>query len=138
MPPRGHNPDVVRIVRGIRGTVAMEMELVLRFEYGRSVPWVTRMDDGTLRAIAGPDMAVLRTGVLYMAKTSGRCSEFTVRKGESSPFVLTYGPSYQPLPQPHRSARRRSQTRSTSGRSGRARSQIQGEYRRGSNARSSP
>ena len=42
MPPRGHNSDVVRIVRGVRGSVAMETELVLRFDYGRSVPWVTR------------------------------------------------------------------------------------------------
>ena len=42
MPPRGHNPDVIRIVRGVQGSVTMEMELVLRFDYGRSVPWVHR------------------------------------------------------------------------------------------------
>src|SRR5579863_9272279 len=40
MPPRGHNPDVVRIVRGVHGCVDMRMELVLRFDYGRTVPWV--------------------------------------------------------------------------------------------------
>ena len=54
---------VVRIVVGERGSVAMRSELVLRFGYGAIVPWVTRLDDGTLRAIAGPDMVVLRTPV---------------------------------------------------------------------------
>jgi GH15 family glucan-1,4-alpha-glucosidase len=100
MPPRGHNPDVVRIVRGVHGTVTMEMELVLRFDYARSVPWVTSMDDGALRAIAGPDMAVLRTKVPLRGENLRTCSEFTIREGESIPFVLTYGASYQPLPHP--------------------------------------
>ncbi len=53
MPPRGSNSDVVRIVRGIRGKVAMRMELALRFDYGRTIPWVTHTPDG-LRAICGP------------------------------------------------------------------------------------
>ena len=75
MPPRGHNSDVVRIVRGVRGSVAMETELVLRFDYGRSVPWVTRTDDGTIRAIAGPDMATLRT-----ARSSARRKPEDVRR----------------------------------------------------------
>ena len=56
MPPRGRNSDIVRLVRGESGRVKMRMELVLRFDYGRTVPWVTRMDDGALRAIAGPDL----------------------------------------------------------------------------------
>ena len=100
MPPRGHNPDLIRIVRGVRGTVELELELVLRFDYGRSVPWVMSLEDGTLRAIAGPDMAVLRTPVELRGENLRTCAEFTVREGESIPFVLTYGPSYQPLPHP--------------------------------------
>jgi GH15 family glucan-1,4-alpha-glucosidase len=56
MPPRGANSDIVRIVRGDRGSVRMRTELVLRFDYGHTIPWVTRLDDGTIRAIAGPDM----------------------------------------------------------------------------------
>ena len=58
MPPRGDNPDIVRIVEGISGTVEMTMELVIRFDYGRVVPWV-RNRDGALEAIAGPDALVL-------------------------------------------------------------------------------
>lgn len=98
MPPRGHNPDIVRIVRGGQGKVTMEMELVLRFDYGRTVPWVTSMDDGSLRAIAGPDMVVLRTTVPLRGENLKTCSEFTIHEGESIPFVLTYGPSHEGIP----------------------------------------
>src|SRR5687767_9857365 len=59
MPIRESVSDLVRLVVGRRGTVSMHMELVLRFNYGASVPWVTRLEDGALRAIAGPDMVVL-------------------------------------------------------------------------------
>ena len=58
MPLRGHASDLVRIVIGRRGRVEMRMELILRFDYGAFVPWVTRLEDGALRAIAGPDMVV--------------------------------------------------------------------------------
>ena len=54
---------------GERGRVAMHTELVLRFGYGAIVPWVTRLDEHTLRAIAGPDMVVLRTPVALTART---------------------------------------------------------------------
>ena len=54
--------DVVRIVRGVRGEMSMRMELILRFDYGRAVPWVRRRDYG-LSAIAGPDAVELHTDV---------------------------------------------------------------------------
>src|SRR5262245_35890838 len=54
MPLRGHAPDVVRIVEGVRGRVTMQLELVVRYNYGSIVPWV-RQDGARLRAIAGPD-----------------------------------------------------------------------------------
>src|SRR5262245_45702001 len=50
MPPRDRTPDVVRVVEGIEGEVAMQMELVIRFDYGSIVPWVRKID-GMLRAI---------------------------------------------------------------------------------------
>jgi len=64
MPPRGDNSDIVRLVCGARGRLAMQMELVIRFGYGRVVPWVRKIQDesGTaLLAVAGPDMVVLHT-----------------------------------------------------------------------------
>ena len=63
MPPGGRHSTIIRLVVGTRGKVAMRTELILRFGYGAIVPWVTRLEDGALRAIAGPDMVVLRTPV---------------------------------------------------------------------------
>src|SRR5687767_6733015 len=65
MPPRGRNSDIVRLVRGAHGRVRMRSELVLRFDYGRTVPWVNRLADGTFQAVAGPDMVLLHTPVKH-------------------------------------------------------------------------
>ncbi|MFO1055824.1 MAG: glycoside hydrolase family 15 protein [Dongiaceae bacterium] len=100
MPPRGSASDVVRRVRGERGRVVMAMDLVLRFDYGANVPWVSRTDDGALRAVAGPDMAVLRTDAPLHGEDLRTVSSFAVAAGETLSFVLTYGPSWGPLPAP--------------------------------------
>jgi GH15 family glucan-1,4-alpha-glucosidase len=99
MPLRERTAHLIRIVRGIRGSVAMGGEFVLRFDYGRSIPWVTRMDDGALRAIAGPDMTVLRTGAPLRSEDLKTFSEFTITEGQSETFVLSYGPSFDGLPE---------------------------------------
>jgi GH15 family glucan-1,4-alpha-glucosidase len=99
MPPRGAASDVVRLVYGESGKVAMRSELVLRFDYGSLTPWVTRMADGSIRAVAGPDMVVLRTGVPQQGDHFKTVAEFTVSAGQIVPFVLTYGASHLPLPQ---------------------------------------
>jgi GH15 family glucan-1,4-alpha-glucosidase len=98
MPPRGRNSDVVRLVRGESGRVRMRMELVLRFDYGRTVPWVTRMDDGALRAIAGPDMVMLQTPAPIHGEELKTVAEFEIAAGETLPFVLTHGPSHHQPP----------------------------------------
>jgi GH15 family glucan-1,4-alpha-glucosidase len=97
MPIRGTNSDIVRIVKGIRGSTAMKMELRLRFDYGATVPWVTRSDDG-IRAVAGPDLVVLRTEAPLTGENLTTISEFTVSEGQSVDFVMTYGRSYLHLP----------------------------------------
>ncbi|MDQ3655722.1 MAG: glycoside hydrolase family 15 protein, partial [Chloroflexota bacterium] len=97
MPPRGNAPDIVRIVEGIRGTVRMHSELVVRFDYGRIVPWVRRVDGARL-AIAGPDALCLRTPAEAHGEDLTTVSEFVVAAGERVPFVLTWYPSYEPLP----------------------------------------
>lgn len=99
MPVRHRNSHLVRIVRGIGGSVPMKMKLALRFEYGRTVPWVTRIENGALRAIAGPDMVVLRSTEEHRGENLQTFSEFTIKKGETATFVLTYGPSYEDLPE---------------------------------------
>ncbi len=100
MPLRDARSDIVRLVKGERGHVTMCMELVIRFGYGAAVPWVTRLDDGTLRAIAGPDMLVLRTPVAHHGEGLKTVAEFTVAAGETVPFVLSYRPSHLEPPRP--------------------------------------
>jgi GH15 family glucan-1,4-alpha-glucosidase len=100
MPLRGEASDVVRIVVGRRGQLAMRCELVLRFDYGAVVPWVTRADDGTLQAIAGPDMTVLRTPIEVRGEDLKTVADFVVTEGQTVPFVLTYGVSHRPPPAP--------------------------------------
>ena len=99
MPLRGRNSDIVRLVRGERGRVRMRMELVLRFDYGRTVPWVTRMDDGTLRAIAGPDLVTLHTPAPIRGEDLKTVADFEVASGETMPFVLTHGSSHVDAPE---------------------------------------
>lgn len=100
MQPRGHTSDLVRLVRGERGTVAMCLELVLRFGYGATIPWVTRLDDGGIRAVAGPDSVVLRTPVTLWGENYKTAAMFSVAAGQVVPFVLSYGPSHLPPPPP--------------------------------------
>ena len=84
MPPRGTNPDIVRIIEGLRGKVRMQMELIIRFDYGQIVPWV-RKRDRDLQAIAGPDALVLRTPISTHGKDLKTVAEFTV--GERAPAL---------------------------------------------------
>jgi GH15 family glucan-1,4-alpha-glucosidase len=100
MPPRGNASDVVRLVRGVRGRVKLQMQLVIRFGFGADVPWVKRTEDNASLAICGPDMTVLRTPVETRGEDLTTVADFEVSEGETIPFVLTYGPSHLPVPAP--------------------------------------
>ncbi len=99
MPLRDDASNVIRIVFGKRGEVRMRTELVIRFDYGSLVPWVTRRDDETMLAVCGPDMAVLRTEVKLHGEDMKTVGEFTVSAGQKVAFVLGYGPSHLDPPQ---------------------------------------
>ena len=96
MPPRGKYSQLIRVVRGVRGTVKMRMELAIRFDYGRTIPWVT--SNSELRAIAGSDMVVLQTKAKLTGEDHTTASEFTVRKGETVAFTLSYCSSLEKIP----------------------------------------
>jgi GH15 family glucan-1,4-alpha-glucosidase len=96
---RDHTSHIVRLVHGRRGQVAMRTELVMRFDYGAIIPWVTRIDSQTLQAIAGPDMVVLRTSVPMHANSYRHEGTFTVDAGQSIAFVLGCGSSFQAGPE---------------------------------------
>ena len=97
MPPRGTNPDVVRIVEGLAGQVAIRMELIIRFDYGSVVPWVRRRHGG-LEAVAGPDALILHTPIETHGEDLKTVAEFTVSEGERVPFVLTWFASHEAPP----------------------------------------
>jgi GH15 family glucan-1,4-alpha-glucosidase len=97
MPPRGENPDIVRIIEGVRGEVALKMELIVRFDYGRVVPWV-RTRDGALEMIAGPDALILHSPIETHGEDLTTVAEFNVRKGDRVPFVLTWFASHKEPP----------------------------------------
>jgi GH15 family glucan-1,4-alpha-glucosidase len=97
MPPGENTPNVVRLVEGVAGEVAMQMELIVRFDYGWVVPWVRRAD-GCLTAVGGPDALLLRTPVPTRGENFTTVSEFRVRAGERVPFVLSWYPSHAPPP----------------------------------------
>ncbi len=91
-------PHLVRLACGVKGRVTCRTELILRFDYGRTVPWVERLEDGRLGAIAGPDLVTLRTPVALRGENLTTVGEFAVAAGERIPFVLSYGRSYRPRP----------------------------------------
>jgi GH15 family glucan-1,4-alpha-glucosidase len=97
MPPRGHDPDVVRLVEGVAGDVPMHLELIIRFDYGAIVPWVRKRDHG-LTAVAGPDAIDFHSGVPVHGRGLSTVSEFHVRPGDRIPFVLTWHPSHESPP----------------------------------------
>jgi GH15 family glucan-1,4-alpha-glucosidase len=97
MPVRQRNSHLVRIVEGIRGRVPVRMEMALRFDYGRTVPWVTRIKGGD-RAVAGPNLAVLRATVPLHGENLKTVADFTVSRGQRVSFLLAYGASNKPNP----------------------------------------
>jgi GH15 family glucan-1,4-alpha-glucosidase len=97
MPMHGTDSSIVRLVIGEHGRIAMHTELILRFGYGAIVPWLEKFEHG-VRAIAGPDMAVLRTPVSLVGHNMTTVGEFSIAAGEVVPFVLSYGLSHLPPP----------------------------------------
>jgi GH15 family glucan-1,4-alpha-glucosidase len=94
MPLAHAAPSIVRIVEGLEGEVTMAMELIVRFDYGRLVPWVQRGEGNTLTAVAGPHRLSLSTPVLHRGKQFKTVANFTVKAGERIPFTLAYSAAY--------------------------------------------
>src|SRR5271166_197357 len=92
--------DLVRIVRGLQGEVAMCMELVVRFGYGSVVPWVSKQEDGRIQFIAGPDRLLLDTQVATRGEGFRTLSDFTIGAGQEASFALNWSASFRPAPAP--------------------------------------
>jgi GH15 family glucan-1,4-alpha-glucosidase len=99
MPPRADLPDVVRLVEGVRGRVEMEMQLVIRFDFGRLVPWVRRVG-GDVCAVSGPGEVCLRADVPTHGQDLHTVADFSVGEGDFHSFVLSWHPSHEPPHEP--------------------------------------
>ena len=99
MPPTMNGSKIVRIVEGLEGVVRMSTQLVVRFNYGVTVPWVSRLEDGALSAVAGAHVLLLRTEVPLRGELMKTLGSFSVQAGQRVKFVLSYQPSYLP-PEP--------------------------------------
>ena len=99
MPLRDGASCVVRMVVGLAGSVAMRMDMRLRFNYGTLPPWLEPMDGGLIARI-GPDMVVLRTSVPVHLEPHAAHANFTVAQGQRICFVLSYGSSWEVPPTP--------------------------------------
>ena len=95
MPPRANTPHLIRIAVGLSGEVAMRSVLRLRFDYGRVVPWI-RHDGTHAHAIAGPDRVRLVSAVPVYGHDWDTFADFTVRKGDRVPFVMSWAPGHEP------------------------------------------
>jgi GH15 family glucan-1,4-alpha-glucosidase len=106
MPTDGERIDVVRRITGVKGTVRMRHEWIVRFDYGTARPWVRRRLDDTdepaITAVVGPDKLVLRGPRLPRAVDHRHEDEFDVRDGEILTFSMTWLPSHLRTPPPHR------------------------------------
>jgi GH15 family glucan-1,4-alpha-glucosidase len=86
---------LVRLVRALRGRLAMRCELIVRFDYGSVVPWASRQSDGRLELIAGPDRLTLQTAVPLRGENLRTVGEFTLEAGQQAEFVLSWNRSYR-------------------------------------------
>lgn len=98
MPMNTAKPKIIRLVQGLRGKVHMRTELVIRFDYGRIVPWVTRRKNAMV-AVAGPHLLALRTPVKMEGQGLSTVGDFTVEAGKTLPFVMEYAPSSERIPE---------------------------------------
>jgi GH15 family glucan-1,4-alpha-glucosidase len=112
MPMGGRRADVIRRVRGIRGTVRMRQELRIRFGYADALPWIRQIEEGDGRAlvgVAGPDSVIVR-GPALTPEDHVHAGEFDVAEGETVDIVLTWFPSHREPPGPVRVDQRLAET----------------------------
>lgn len=89
MPPRGHAPDLVRVVTCLAGAVDVRMELAPRFGYGDRKPWIQRLADG-IQLTSAPDNLTLWTPAPVRGDDGTLVAELALRAGETVDFVLAW------------------------------------------------
>jgi GH15 family glucan-1,4-alpha-glucosidase len=98
MARRDGETDLLRRVTGLQGTVAMQTELCVRLDYGAIVPWVSRLDDGRIKYVAGPDRLVLQSSVPVLNEDMRSRATFDIGEGEVKDFSLGWSNSFLDVP----------------------------------------
>ncbi len=96
----GEDSHLVRRVQGVSGTVPMQLDLVVRFDYGASIPWVSRSEDGRIEFVAGPERLMLQTELEVENRDLRTAAEFEVSEGQEIDIALSWSKSYRPVPPP--------------------------------------
>ena len=91
---------LMRRVTGVKGEVKMALSLVVRPDYGSTIPWASRLKDGRMQYVSGPDRLVLQTPIHIQNKSMKSTAQFEVNEGETYDFVLGWSRSYHALPGP--------------------------------------
>lgn len=98
MPVREKHSDIVRIARCLHGKVRVGMELCIRFDFGRTIPWAGPFKRNAWAAAAGTDVVYLRTHSAIRTENAVATAEFALKKGQELSFVLTYARAEEPPP----------------------------------------
>ncbi|WP_237200685.1 glycoside hydrolase family 15 protein [Rothia nasimurium] len=109
--PLSGGTTIVRNVEGLTGDITMYHELALRFDYGKTIPWVTRYEStdpagapdpaaSMLVGMAGPHALVFRGDSLPDGDPESKAETFTVSAGQSYTFTLSYFASNHNPPAP--------------------------------------
>ncbi|HZC17540.1 MAG TPA: glycoside hydrolase family 15 protein, partial [Caulobacteraceae bacterium] len=89
--------ELVRLVRGDRGSIDFNTVITFRFDYGQLLPWVQSNAVG-LSAVAGPNAVRLVSTVPLSNQDFATRALFRVRAGETATFNLIWYPSHLPVP----------------------------------------
>lgn len=110
--PLAAGTSIVRNVEGLTGEVTMYNEIAMRFDNGKTQPWVTRYDgapdangntnpeESMLVGMAGPHALVFRGDAMPDGEPDQHAGTFTVTAGQNYVFTLSYFASNQNPPAP--------------------------------------
>lgn len=103
MPTSDGRADVVRRLACTRGTVRIRHDWVVRTDYGKVRPWVSREQahgQQVVVAVAGPDKLVLRGPRLPLGHDGHHSDEFDMSEGDELTFSTTWVRSWHDVPEP--------------------------------------
>lgn len=96
-----HTPTLIRMIEGVEGKVELNLELIIRFDYGSIIPWVRRNEkrDG-MHAVGGPEALVIYSPLKFRGRNLHTYADFSISEGEKKTFTMMWYPSHEKMPRP--------------------------------------